>query len=86
MHANISKDPTDEIASSGRGEGRVQRGFIDNKGCHWTVYERTRRNLEGRMTTLLVFECSASIRCVRTYPRNWHTLSGDALERLSWHS
>jgi hypothetical protein len=86
MFANISEDPTDEIAPGDRDGVRIQRGFIDNRGCHWTVYERMRRDLEGRMTSLLVFECSASIRCVRTYPRNWNTLSGEALESLSWQS
>ena len=86
MQANISENPTDEVASRDRSGGRVQLGFIDSKGCHWTVYERTRRNLDGRKASLLVFECSSWIRCVRTYPRDWHTLSSEGLEQLSWHS
>lgn len=57
--------------------------FTDSKGRVWHVTERQRTHYDQRSESLLVFESSAIVRCVRTYPADWRELGSDALESLS---
>jgi hypothetical protein len=81
-----------ETAEPGSSRGRVappsapSRQFDDSTGRTWTVFERQRRDPGGGWSTVLIFDCSQTFRCVRVYPTDWATLSAASLERVSWDS
>jgi len=62
------------------------RYFQDRDRREWRVFQRQRRELDGRSATVLIFESSVSFRCVATFPEDWRRLSWESLERLSWET
>ena len=85
MQREGGQGQTDGLASYGETlRGAIQ--FVDSKGQGWRVYERQRQQLDGRWVTMLVFESGMAVRCIRSYPDDWRTLSPEALEYLSWRS
>jgi hypothetical protein len=54
--------------------------YIDREGVSWRAYERRRPD----QRPALVFESRNTVRIVRDYPANWHTLPIAALIALSW--
>lgn len=63
---------------------RPSRVFHDADGICWTVSERDPDPYDRRSTPSLVFASDTIIRRVRQYPSDWHSLSDEALARLSW--
>ena len=60
------------------------RQFRDSGNRNWRVCERQRQDLDGRTSTILVFDSSVTVRCVGHFPADWAALAPEALERLSW--
>ena len=61
------------------------RVYVDARGVSWTVREVVCGDEPwAKGARCLVFATDTAIRRIWRYPADWHRLSDDALETLSW--